>query len=271
MSIIVSPGVVLGFSPTSLSLPRLLYDDVFMDGTITATTEDTDAEALNVADGLTWDYWRPTALPARIEVQLTEVREVDYMMVAAHDLGTNEVSVRPQYHDGSGWVDAAAEYRPGSDDVMAMLFERVESTRFAVYLDGETSPEALPSLGVVMMGRALVVQRGQPLSHRPARWSKQTEVRPLVSEGGLYLGRSIRREGVSLNVRFQHLEADWVRRNLDPFIDHARTRPFGWLWHPQDYPPEAALLWTEEGDIQPEHAGLPNRVNVSFKARGVTR
>lgn len=269
MSIIISPGVVLGSAPSvpPLSLPRLLYDDVFVGGTITATTEDTDAEALNVADGLTWDYWRPTALPARIEVQLTEVRDVDYMMVAAHDLGTSEVSVRPQYHDGSSWVDAAAEYMPGSDDVMAVLFERVASTRFAVYLKGN----AMPSLGVVMMGQALVVQRGQTLNHRPARWSGQTEVRPLVSEGGLYLGRSIRREGVSLNVRFQHLEADWVRSYLDPFIDHARTRPFGWLWQPQDYPAEAALLWTEDGDIQPEHAGLPNRVNVAFKARGVVR
>lgn len=270
MTTIVGPGVVLvSDKDTDLALPRLLYDDVFSDGTVSATSEDTDAEAENAADGLTWDYWRPTSLPARLEVTLTEVREVDYLMLAAHDLGTNEVSVKPQYYDG-GWVDIPAEYMPGTDNVLAMLFETVESTRFAIYLDSETSPEQLPSISVAMMGRALVVPRGQPLNHRPARWSRRTEVRPVVSEGGLFLGRSIRRDGVEFNIRFQHLDADWVRSDMQEFIDHARTKAFGWLWHPQDYPAELAYVWTRDGDIRPEHAGLPNRVNVSFGVYGVT-
>lgn len=274
MTVVVSPGFVLGPEQvTDLSLPRILYDDVFPDGTISATTSDTNAQAANVADGLTWDFWRPTALPARLEVTLDEVREVDYCLVAAHDLSTSGASVRAQYHDGTTWQDAFDEQLLGSDDVTVFLFDKVQSTRFAVYVDSTDASSVSPSIGVVKMGEALVVPRGLPLNSRPARFSRKTDVRPQLSEGGLLLGRSIRREGVKFDIKFQYLDATWVRNYLDPFMEYARTGSFGWLWHPRDYPAEVALCWTASGseDIRPEYANLQDRMNVTISVEGITR
>ena len=270
MTLVISPNFVLSQVPTSdLSLPRILYDDVFPDGAITATTEDTDAEAVNIADGLTWDYWRPTSLPARLEVLLTEIREVDYLLIASHDLGSKGASIRAQYHDGTTWQDAFQEQIMGDDFVTAFLFDEVQSTRFAIYVDGYESPQTNPSIGVAMMGKSLVVPRGQPLKNRPARFSKNTDVRPQMSEGGRLLGRSIRKQGVKFDVKFEHLDASWVRTYFDPFIEHAKTRPFGWVWHLRDYPSEVAFVWTTSGDIRPEYAGLQDRMSVTFGVEGI--
>jgi hypothetical protein len=271
MTVFVSSSVVT--SPTAvqppLSFPRILYDDVWDDATITASTEDTDAEAANVADGLTWDYWRPTALPATLTATLDDPAQVDYALFAAHDFGTMEVTLTLEYYDGS-W-HSIAEIMPGTDRVFALLFSTVTGTAFRLTVSGDDSPEQIPSLGVLMMGQSLVMERGQILKNNPITYSRRTIVRPQVSEGGKLLGRSIRRQGVGTDLEFQYLTATWVRTYFEPFILHARTKPWGWIWQPEAYPTEVALLWTPSGkeDIQPKYNGLQTRMDVKFSVEGI--
>lgn len=272
-SVVVSSSLVLNDTElvVPLSNPRILWDDVWRGGTITASSEDANASAANVADGLTWDHWRPTSLPATIEVQVDLTRSVDYALFAAHDIGTNEISVKVQYHDGSTWVDAMPEYMPGNDGVIVLLFDSVTATRFRVYLDGDNSPQQMPSIGIIMMGSALAVPRGLMLNHRPVTLSRRTVIRPQLSETGLLLGRSIRRSGVTTKLAFQYLETPWVREKFNPFIEYARRYPFGWVWNARDYRTEVAFLWLPSGspDIRPELAGMNDRMNVSFDVEGV--
>lgn len=272
MSIVVSTDFVLGGAPSvPLSYPRILYDDIWSAGTITASSEGSNTEATNVADGMTWDFWRPTSLPATISIQTVSGVEVDYALIAAHDLGTNEVSIKVQYFNGSTWADLTAEYLPGDDKVFAFLFDQVTASQFRLSLNGDNSPEQLPSIGVVMMGKALAMQRGIPLNHIPVSMAGKTTIKPQISEGGRLLGRSIRREGVKTKIEFQYLTADWVRVNFLPFIEHARTRPFGWIWSPSDFSADVGLLWTPSGkeDIRPVYAGVQNRMHVSFEVEGI--
>jgi hypothetical protein len=271
MALVISSEFVLApaVAEPPLSYPRILYDDVWFGSTITATTEDTDAAAANVADGLTWDYWRPTELPASVTATLSVADTVNYALIAAHDFGTNEVAVDLEYYDGS-W-HTITSFLPGTDRVLAVFFDDVIGTAFRLSLSGENSPEQIPSVGIVMMGQALVMERGLILDHRPITYARRTVVRPQISDGGKLLGRSIQRHGVATKLDFQHLTAAWIRNNFEPFILHARTRPFGWVWQPEAYPAEVALLWTPSGseDIHPEYKGLPTRMNVSFNVEGI--
>lgn len=272
MSVVISSELVLGPAPAiPLSYPRILYDDVWRDGTISASSEEEGYAAENVADGLTWDHWRPIDLPAWIEVQLSAGEEVDYALLAAHTIGTAAATVKPQYHNGSAWVDLASEVSPGTDKVLAFLFSAVTASRFRFYFGGQNSPSELPSIGIAMMGKALAMQRGVTLNHAPITLSRRTNVRPNVSEGGQTLGRSILRAGVSTQISFAHLERDWLRDEFEPFIESARVHPFGWVWAPVDYPAEVAFIWTPAGrpDITPVHTGQQEYMSVTFDVEGI--
>jgi len=274
VAVVISSELVLNEADAEipLSYPRILWDDIFRASasTITASTEDADFPAANVADGLTFDFWKPTALPAWIEVNANTAVNVDYALLV-HTLGSNECSVLFQYHDGSGWVDLIDEYAPGTDRVLAFLFDEVTASRFRFYVDGDNSPQQMPAFKIAMAGKALAMQRGVTLNHRPITLSRKTVARPQVSEAGALLGRSIRREGVMTEIAFESIEADWLRDKFEPFIESARVYPFGWVWHPSGYPAEVALVWTPSGkeDIRPEHAGLPDRMNVAFDVEGI--
>ena len=146
-------------------------------------------------------------------MQLDAGVEVDYGLLV-HTLGSAGATVKPQYYNGSAWVDLTVEVAPGTDRVLAFLFEAVTASRFRFYFSGENSPAELPTVAVAMMGRALAMQRGVTLNHRPITLSRRTVARPQVSEGGRLLGRSIRREGVATEVEFEHIEAAWLREHF---------------------------------------------------------
>lgn len=272
MATVISSELVLNADDLDIPLShaRILWHDIFRTGEISASSEVAGFEAANVADGRTWDHWQPDDLPAWVEVQLDAGVEVDYGLLV-HTLGSTSATVKTQYHNGSAWVDLTVEVAPGTDRVLAFLFEAVTSSRFRFYFSGENSPAELPTVAVAMMGKALAMQRGVTLNHRPITLSRRTVARPQVSEGGKLLGRSIRREGVATEVEFEHIEAAWLREHFEPFIESARVYPFGWIWAPEDYPAEVAYVWTPAGkeDIRPVHAGLPNRMNVAFEVEGV--
>lgn len=269
MAVVISSELVLNSTDTiPLTHPRILYQDIFRDGTITASTESTAAPAENVADGLTWDFWRPTALPATLEVETSAGVDVDYAFLAAHSLGTTEVTVKGEYHDGADWVTLFDEFAPGTDRVVAFLFEEITASRFRFYFTGSGD---MPSVGIAMMGKALAMERGVTLNHGPITLQRVTKVRPQTSEGGQTLGRSVQRQGVRASIDFENLQASWLRTYFEPFIESARVYPFGWVWSPVSYPAEVALCWTPAGkeDIRPEHSGLPDRMNVSFDVEGI--
>jgi hypothetical protein len=270
MAVVISSDLVLNPAEAAIPLtyPRILYQDIFRDGTITASTEEDDAPGENVADGLTWDFWRPTALPATLEVQTDAAADVDYAWLGPHTLGTCECTVKGEYWDGDEWIVLFAEYAPGTDRVVAFLFEQVTASRFRFVISGSGD---VPSIAIAMMGKALAMQRSVTLDHKPITMQRKTVARPSVSEGGQTLGRSIQRMGIAGQIAFEHLEASWLRTHFEPFIESARVYPFGWVWSPASYPTEVAFCWTPSGkeDIRPEHSGLQDRMDVAFDVEGV--
>lgn len=272
MALVISSEVVIGTPEEEealqpLSYPRILYHDILRipGTTVVASSESTDFEAENVGDYLTWDFWRPAELPATLTITTPEAETVDYALIAAHTIGSTMTAVKLEYFDGSDWV-ALFETAPGVDNVIVALFDAVTTNQFRLSLAGSS----IPSIGVVMLGRALAMQRKLYQGHGPITLSKRTVKLPNRSEGGQWLGASIRREGVQTSISFAHLTASWVRSKFEPFIESARKYPFGWVWRPEEFPAEVAYVQAI-GDIRPTNSGPRDMMSVTFEVEGLIR
>lgn len=267
MPTVISSSLVLGSSGAGASVPlthpRILWDDWCRRGTVTASTEAAGYPVENATDYLTYDWWRPSAVPAWIEVEIPLLEPIDACLIAAHTIGSSGCSVKVQIWDGSAWTDASAETLPANDRVIFFLFDEVYATRARIYIQGGT----VPDIGVVMFGKALATQRALYQGHSPINLSRRTTIRPNTSDSGQWLGRSIRRAGVATSITINNQRAGWIRDHFSPFIEAARTYPFGWAWRPQRWPEEVALVWVND-DIVPQNSGPIDMMTVTMDVEG---
>lgn len=270
MPIVISDALVLAgvVDDIPLTHARILFDDIFglSDTTLVASSEATGFPKENAADYLTFDSWQPTAMPATLEAQAGAAHAIDYVMIAAHSLGTVGAGVKPQYWDGAAWVDLAIEVAPGTDRVLLFLFEEVTASRVRIRATGSGD---MPNLGVVMAGKALAMERGQTIQHTPIPYARKTTFSINTSEAGQFLGRSVRRQGIELPLRFDNLTKAWVDTNFEPFVTHHQNKGFfGVAPAPVDDPNDVAY-GTCAVDIHPAHEDLPDRLNVEFTMMGM--
>ena len=92
--------------------------------------------------------------------------------------------------------------------------------------------------------------------------------RPNVSAGGVFLGSSTVRKGVSTSFNWDNLTAAWYRANFDPFVLAAETTPFFIAWNSEEFPKEVGYGWTNE-TITPSNTGTRDFMSVSMTVNGV--
>lgn len=268
MAVIISPELVLSAEAGEvqpLTHARIMYQDLVTDSEVTGSSETAGFEADAVQNYTTYDRWLPASVPATLTVDFGSINPVDYILIAAHNLGTSGAALVPEYSvDGNEWTEASPERIPADDNAIAFLFDEVSVRYVRVRI---TSATTVPRLGVVMAGAALAMQRPIYGGHSPVTLSRNTEVRPIRSEGGQFLGRSVVRRGLRTSYNWEHLEAVWYRDNFDPFVQAARFQPFGIAWRPETFPEEVAYGWTED-DIQPSNMGLRDFMQVGFSVVG---
>lgn len=277
MALVISGALSLNTTAAALSLkyPRFGYENVIRQSncTITASTSQTDADPDSVANGLTYDFWQPTTVPAIIAFTFTEAVTCDYCGIAGHTLTETGNSVELQYWDGlspGSWVSLGS-VTPGSESgnkTIMFLFDSVASQIWRLIVSGGTS-EVNPVLGAVSLGTALVSERMIYGGHTPITLSKNTTIKPQKSEGGQWLGRSIIREGASTTIALKNLTSTWVRDSFQPFIESARIYPFFFAWRPSaPYAEEIGYCWTSD-DIRVTNTGQADLMETSFSVDAI--
>lgn len=170
------------------------------------------------------------------------------------------------YNSGAP-IEATDIDLPSHDDdrpIMRLVEESARSDRFRVRLAGQTTPV----VGVIYIGKALEMERPLYAGHTPINLARSTVVRPNVSAGGQFLGRSIIRAGSKGSWSWSNLTAAWIREYLDPFLISARTTPFFILWRPNRFPGEAGYCWTM-GDQIPTNTGPQALMSFTLDAEGL--
>jgi len=274
---IVYPATLLSVITPPLWFPRFGYQTWLRDllpSDITVSDEyapETPKDAPLRPD--TAEFWQPASMPATWEADLGALRDVDYVGIAAHSIGSNGATLTVETSDtspGVVWTQFSADIMP-ADDAPILLLDQVRSVRAVrITLTGGTPPQ----IAVIYAGVQLAMQNDLTASgFTPLTLARETVLHQSMSRGGQFLGQGIRRMGVSGAVAFQYLDPDWYRANFDPFVKAARRFPYFFGWWPDHYASEVGFVWTEK-DIRPTYMGfidaaMQARMEVKFAMTGI--
>jgi hypothetical protein len=268
--VIIIPSALLASPPAGepLTHARIGYQTWTREDGVTATgsTEAEDAPADAVLSYVTNTFWEPTALPATLTIDFGRLRQIDYVGIGAHTIGSSECSVAVATSpDNSTYTDFSDDTAPGNDAAIMFLDDAVSCRYLRLSFAGSV---VMPRVGVVYAGEVLTMYRALYAGHQPITMSRRTTMTTLKSRGGQLLGRSFRRHGIATPASYKNLPSDWVRENLDPFVRSARLYPYFWAWRPQDFPEEVGYVWTDD-DIAPKNSGPRDLMEVGWEMEGI--
>jgi len=221
------------------------YHNLLESGTVTASTEASGFEKENAYDNNTYDYWKPTAATAYLNLDGGYGRWVDYFSLGAHDLFDNSSTVVLQYADDSAYTtnltDAFSAVTPTDNSPIFRSFTSVNKRYWRLKLTG-----AVASLGDVRFGERLEIPSGIPKPFKLLSESRESTRLINKSEGGQKLGNSTIRYGLKgHSLKLRNLTPAWVRTNWPDFAEHIEKKMFVLQWDDTNYPDETGLCWLE--------------------------
>lgn len=261
------PVIVSGPSTIDGRNPRIGYHNLVTPEFIFADEETDDERIVNVANPTTYLLWRgETTDPQNVTLVLPVAENVNYFAIAKHNLGSSGAFLKFQSStDGVAWTDRTANAALNTDYVMIYEFNTVLASYFRLVITPGVVP---PSIGVLYIGRILVLQRRVYVGHVPIVFGRDTEVSTGYSENGQFLGRVMRRRTLQSAVEIKNLTPAWVRSDLDPFLEVATVQPFFWAWRPEDYPFETGFAWLK-GDPDVVNQSPNGFMSASFRMQAV--
>jgi hypothetical protein len=271
--------ITAGVDGINADNPIIGYRTLATAANLSATSEDADFPASNLANPLTHLLWKAEVASPAVDQYITVILDtpddVDYLAVAAHNFGSGlmTVSVEGTATDPAdsppGWTELVAEHLLTSDG--PIIFRWTAQSLFAVRLRIQPSAAETPltpQAGVLYTGLLLTLQRRIYVGHTPMPYGRQLQVANLMSVSGAFLGRIVlgrkRRSGISL----QNLTPSWYRTYLDPFLVAAQEAPFFFAWRPSTYPQEAGFAWLpDDPDVSNQRSN--GMMQVSMQLEGV--
>lgn len=246
------------------------YDNIAQrsDATITVSSEATGFHKEYAVDWRPSTWWKPTATgESWLRITLTKNAIVDYFAVASHDITDSGSTIRLQYSltGGSSWIDVTDPVPGLKNQVIFEVFDEIIAAEWRIVVN---NPTAIAAIGAVSIGKVLDVTKGQKVGFSPAALSRSTDYLTNESNTGLFIGRSVERNGFPGSFTLDLMDPDWIRGEWESFIDHAELRPFFFSWkHELPYTNEAVFAWTS-GQIQPPSYDSEStmRVSLSFNS-----
>jgi hypothetical protein len=259
MTVFVTAGIGDG------RLPRIGWQT--LTGTVTASTAATGYEASRAVAQETYDGWKPTALPARWEIQLADLEQCNYMGIAAHELAG--YTIVPQRWTGAAWEDMAAAQVVPDNGAIFWLFPTYERARYSLLI---SAGPGLPVVGHIRFGVAMVVPRLATYTGDPLDEGEQVSLRFNQSETGELLGTIVEGNGLAFTVQIDHLSEEFRQGEWRAFKRYAeRGGTFFIAPKPEDYSGEVAYAWTRRAAVT---RTVPNSVasgSVTLECTGYAK
>jgi hypothetical protein len=144
---------------------------------------------------------------------------------------TARISVYPDITNGTGSIYASKAQLLGS----AVLMPYSATTSSLDY--GQVG-----EISIVNIGKALELPNGMQSGFVVPNHGYDDDIMNVVSETGLYLGRSLKSKGRKFTISQPPLcTASFVRNSWIPFLEHARLYPFFFTWDNTNYPGESVF------------------------------
>ena len=253
------------FTDDQLSKPYLF--EYHYIGTATASTAQAGFSSVSVANELTYERWRPTALPAALEIDLGANKTVNYCAIAAHTLVGKKIFIHYRIN-GATSEQSIVEALPGlSNEPLIYIFPNTSARYWSLHIQSNTD-SAIPSVGVVFFGTYLQMQQRIEVGISPISLSRKTTYSGNTSEGGNWLGRSIKRTGKVGQIPLKAMDRGWYQSTLDPALQRMRYKPFFFASCPKAMPWDVSYCWLTEDPKPVTVGGMLMDVTLQVEAHG---
>ena len=232
-------------------------------GSVTASTSAVGFTAANAANASTYDWWKPTAVPATWELSFASA-QISYFGIAAHNCGTVGATVEFQRWNGADWVTVLT-HTPTDDSPIFGLVRRRAMDRARLRFTG-----AVPTVGVVYFGDVTEFpQRADYVGSISFDRATQEEYSTPVSDGGQWLGRYVTRRSVPAKMKVDYLSEAWAEAYLTPIIQDLKARPVFMADRPGKFPASVVYAYTT-GPVVPErmNSNAAVSIGVTFEVTG---
>jgi hypothetical protein len=234
-------------SPTNTdSLPTVLFNNLFLSGTLAASSEAAGYPKENAVSENTNKSWKPSSLPATLSVDLGTARSVDSFALVAHNCGTkgNTVTLESST-DNSTWTTRCT-VTPTDDTTILGLFTSVSARYWRIQFTGGTAP----NIGVAMIGARFTFPAGVRAPYTPVWLSQTYDLLTSTTMGGQFLGNRILRKGAMTAINLVSFERAFAESNLLPFREHYNLgKAFVWAAGPSIFTKDVGYVWRTENSV----------------------
>lgn len=248
--------------------PLVLWENVLLEGTVTASTEATDADVENLLTDSTFDYWRPTTTSGTVSCSFSSSTAGSVIGIAAHDLGTQGATVTIKRG-----TTTLATVDPTDDTTILVFFDEVNfgnlvSDTFNLEITGAT---AAPSIGNLFLGTPLIFETGIVPSYTPLWMAESIELLQNTSLGGQFFQNRIVRKSAETSVNLNILERSEVEgAAFQAFREHYNSgKTFFWAAGPSVFDKDGAYARrTSGGELRPTFGdnGIFYQVSLQMEA-----
>lgn len=230
--------------------PRLCFDKHA--ATATATASASGADPAWVTDGETWSIWEAGSAAESLTLAFGSAVAIDYVGIAAHNLGSTSASVQIRFQMTSGGsFDIPSDiglHDPTDDGAILFLFEPRTVLGVRLVFSGGT---ASPQIAVAQAGEALELPRKAVYTALPIPESKQIRYRHQQSIRGDVLGRAVEGADLQFSVTINNLPETFREAAGDitwrGFVEHVESvGPFFVATKPDSYPDDVAYARCSE-------------------------
>jgi hypothetical protein len=255
-------------APFHADSPLIGWHNVVTSAAIAADTEDADHPATNMANPATHLMWVASPSSPAVDEYVTITTgyndEIDYVGIARHNLGSENIPVSIEGYAGS-WVEIVEETILSDDGPALFRFDPAVYSQVRVRLQPGDAPA---SIAVLYVGKLLVMERRLYVGHTPLDYARKTRVINALSESGNYLGSIVLGQVAASSAAFQLIDPAWYRTYLDPFIARGKGTSFFFAWRPYSYPREVGYAWLTN-DPMPKPVTPSHLLEIELQMSGI--
>jgi len=251
--------------------PTVGYQNIITATNISADTALADHPPSALANPMTADSWRGNLQDVDITVDAGSPVSVDYFGIAGHNLylfgGT--VSLYGNTEEGVtdsaelvGYAEIGETGIPVGDLAANNKTYRYWTIRYLPDLLSDADADYI-EIGAIFIGESMQFERCIQGEFSPPQYNRVTQKTSHRSESGQMLGTTIRQQALEGSLSANLMTADWCRGTFQPFVLHAREKPFFLWWNHGTYPAELAFCQVEK-DISWSYTGENKRASTSF-------
>lgn len=224
------------------NLPRLGY--AMPEVTPSASSSAAGYGAALAVNGDTFDAWKPTSVPATLQVTFDELTLVNYVAIGAHTLDQAGASAVIETWNGTTWTEVpGSAVAPTSGDPIFWLIKDVLALAVRVEVT-----DAIAEIGVFKAGAVTTFTPGRRADYlgMVGRDAREVEYMDNMSVTGEKLGRTIKSDGLSFPFSVSHLPETWASAVWPGLLDHCLGDDGFFLApRPSQYPNECYYAWTQ--------------------------